>query len=169
MANLDAGEEVPYNWEDVRNMPAQGIPVLLMHPGKHLQWLLRSHVDGPYENRGRIVNMKVPEHPAFNGVDPFELAWWQQEGRNRPIVCRRSYRFKKTDGITPLCTFLRPHVYITDPEEELREMNGVPLAEVNLGGPMIASELELNAGVNDPVAAKVFVNLLEYLLTGSGR
>ncbi|MBK7256906.1 MAG: hypothetical protein IPI01_03650 [Ignavibacteriae bacterium] len=118
VANLDAGEEVPYNWEDVQNMPAHGIPVLLMHPGKHLQWLLWWHVDQTYENRGRIVNMRIPEHPAFDQVDPFDLAWWQQEGRALPIVCRRSYRFKKTEDVTPLCTYLRPHVYISSPEEE---------------------------------------------------
>lgn len=169
VANLDAGEEVPYNWEDVRNMPAHGIPVLLLHPGKHLQWLFWSEVDETYENKGRIVNMHLPEHSAFDGVEPFDMAWWQQEGRTLPIVCRRSYRFKSTEGITPLCTYLRPHVYISSPEEELKEMNGVPLAEIRRNGSIIASELELNAGVRDPIAGRVFVNLLSYLMTGASR
>lgn len=165
VANLDTGEEVPYNWEDVKNMPAKGVPTLLVHPGKHLQWLFWWHVDEVYERKGRVVHMKVPEHPAFNEIDPFDLAWWQQEGRTRPRACRRSYRFKKEDGVTPLATYLRPHVYISKPEEELKEMNGVPLAEMDIkGGKLIASELELNSGVKDPVAAKVFVNILSYLL-----
>jgi hypothetical protein len=128
-----------------------------------------SVVDETFENRGRIVNMRVPEHAAFNDIDPFDMAWWQQEGRELPIVCRRSYRFKNSEGITPLCTFLRPHVYIASPEEELKEMNGVPLAEIQTHGTIIASELELNAGVKDPVAARIFVNLLSYLLTRESR
>ncbi|KAA3638228.1 MAG: hypothetical protein DWQ02_05425, partial [Bacteroidetes bacterium] len=165
VANLDSGDEVPYNWEDVKKMPARGVPTLLIHPGKHLQWLFWWEVDEIYERKGRIVHMKVPEHPVFEEIAPFDLAWWQQEGRERPRACRRSYRFKKTEGITPLCTYLRPHVYISKPEEELPEMNGIPLAEISLnGGKLIASELELNSGVNDPVAAKVFVNILAYLL-----
>ncbi len=165
VANLDSGEEVPYNWEDVKNMPARGVPTLLIHPGKHLQWLYWWHVDEIYERKGRIVHMKVPEHPVFKEIEPFDLAWWQQEGRERPRACRRSYRFKKTDGVTALCSYLRPHVYISKPEEELPEMNGVPLVEMqHQGGKLIASELELNSGVKDPVAARVFVNILTYLL-----
>jgi beta-galactosidase len=165
VANLDTGEEVPYNWEDVKNMPARGVPTLLIHPGKHLQWLYWWHVDEIYERKGRLVHMKVPEHQVFEEIEPFDLAWWQQEGRERPRACRRSYRFKQTEGITPLCSYLRPHVYISKPAEELPEMNGVPLVEIdNNGGKLIASELELNSGVKDPVAAKVFVNILTYLL-----
>jgi hypothetical protein len=60
-------------------------------------------------------------------------------------------------------------VYIASPQEELREMTGVPLAEIRNNGTIIASELELNSGVKDPVAAKVFVNLLTYLLTKNTR
>ncbi len=166
VANLDAGSEVPYNWEDVKNMPGRGVPALLIHAGKHVQWLLPSLVDEIYDHEGRIVHMKMPEHPAFKEIEPFDIAWWQQEGRERPIACRRSYRFKDIQGVTSLCEYLRPHVYISNPEEELRKMKGSPLVEVHDKGTLVASELELNRGVKDPVAAKVFVNLLEYLLTG---
>ena len=48
-------------------------------------------------------------------------------------------------------------------------MNGVPLAEIKRNGTIIASELELNSGVTDPVAARVFVNLLSYLMSGATR
>ncbi len=115
VANLDAGSEVPYNWEDVKNMPARGVPALLIHAGKHLQWLLPSLVDEMYDHEGRIVHMTIPEHPAFKEIEPFDVAWWQQEGRERPIACRRSYRFKDNRGVTSLCGYLRPHVYISNP------------------------------------------------------
>lgn len=169
VANLDADDEVPYNWEDVKNMPAHGVPVLLQHAGKHLQWLLWSQVDETYEQVGRCANMKVPEHPAFIAIEPFDLAWWQGEGRERPAVCKRSYRFKRMDGITPLVTYLRPHVYLSAPEEELREMNGIPLAEIRNHGLMIASELALNSGTRDPIAGRVLVNLLSYMLREPSR
>jgi hypothetical protein len=48
-------------------------------------------------------------------------------------------------------------------------MNGVPLAEIRQNGTIIASELELNSGVTDPVAARVFVNILSYLVSGTSR
>jgi beta-galactosidase len=165
VANLDAGSEVPYNWEDVKNMPAHGIPVLLLHAGKHLQWLFPGLVDEVYDHEGRLVQMKTPEHPAFKEIEPLDIAWWQQEGRERPTACRRSYRLKETPVVSALCEYLRPHVYISNPGEELKKMSGVPLVEIREGGILVASELELNMGVKDPVAAKLFVNLLEYLLT----
>ena len=127
VANLDAGKEVPYNWEDVKNMPARGIPALLLHAGEHLQWLLPGLIDEVYEHEGRIVQMTMPEHPAFTEIEPFDISWWQQEGRERPTACRRSYRLQSIQGVTPLCNYLRPHVYISNPEEELRKMSGTPL------------------------------------------
>jgi hypothetical protein len=45
----------------------------------------------------------------------------------------------------------------------------LPLAEIEQNGTIIASELELNSGVTDPVAGRVLVNLLSYLLSGVSR
>lgn len=167
VANADSDEEVPYNWEDIRKMVGNGLNTLLVHPGKHLRWLMFDRVQSVYERKGRIVNMKIPEHGAFNGIDPMELAWWQQDEGIRPRACRRSYRFypKAMKDITPLATYLRPHVYIGKPEKQLPEMSGIPLAEIReKKGRIIASEMELNHALQDPVAAKMLVNLIVDLL-----
>jgi len=165
VANLDQMEEVPYNWEDVRRMAGNGIPVLLIHPGKHLPWLYPEKIASIYERKGRVVNMHIPEHPAFEGIVPEDLAWWQQIGRERPRACRRSFRLKNEEGIKQLCTYLRPHVYLSNPEEQLFEMSGSPLMEISeKQGRIIASEMELNRGIEDPVAAKILINLIVNLI-----
>lgn len=165
VANLDAGEEVPYSWEDVKKVAGNGTPTLLIHPGKHMQWLMFDKIESIYERKGRIVQMKTPEHKVFNNIDLLDMSWWQQNGREKPRACRRSFRFKTLKDITPLATYLRPHVYLGRPTEQLPEMSGSPLAEIKVKkSKIITSEMELNQSAKDPVAAKLLVNIIKYLL-----
>ncbi|MCL3780505.1 hypothetical protein EMN47_08890 [Prolixibacteraceae bacterium JC049] len=166
VANIDADKEVPYSWEDVRRVAGNGQKVLLIHPGIHLRWLMFDRVDRTWERPGRVLNMKRPEHDVFNDIDPMELSWWHPREGERPAACRRTYRFydKAKKDITNLAVYLRPHVYIGNPEKQLPEMSGVALAEIKeKKGKIIASELELNQAEKDPVAAKMLINLLKYL------
>lgn len=166
IANLDESEEVLYNWEDVKNVCGNGTNVLLIHPGKHLQWLYYDKIESIYERKGRVVNMHIPEHPAFDKIDPMELSWWQQEGREKPNVCRRSYRLKNDENTQALCTYLRPHTGLgSDRELYLKEMSGIPLLEIKeKKRRIIASEMELNKGIKDPIAAKLLWNIIYDLL-----
>ena len=166
IANLDTDEEVPYGWEDTNKIVSNGTNVLLIHPGKHMQWLKYSKIESIYHRKARIVNMHVPEHGAFDGIEPLELAWWQQEGRERPRAATRSYRLKKNHGMTSLATYIRPHTGLGGIREETYyEMNGTPLIELkDKKGVLIASEMEVNMGDKDPVAAKLLVNLINSLL-----
>ncbi len=166
IANLDQDEEIPYNWEDVKSVCANGTNVLLIHPGKHLQWLYYNKIESVYERKGRVVNMHIPEHGCFDEIEPLELAWWQQEGRERPRACRRSFRLKSTDNIAALCNYLRPHTDIGNNKEAyLKEMSGIPLMEIKeKKGRLIASEMETNEGDKDPIAAKLLLNLINELL-----
>jgi len=166
IANLDAKEEVPYSWEDVSKVCGNGTNVLLIHPGKHLQWLYYNKIASIYERKGRVVNMHIPEHKAYEGIAPMELSWWQQKGREKPRACRRSFRLKNSEGITSLATYLRPHTGLgSDRESYLEEMSGIPLMEIKeKKGRMIASEMELNMADRDPVAGKMLINIISYLL-----
>ena len=52
-----------------------------------------------------------------------------------------------------------------DRTAQLNEMSGAPLVNFKVGnGTIIASEMELNIGWKDPVAAKVLGNLINMLL-----
>ncbi|MEC3908239.1 sugar-binding domain-containing protein [Tamlana sp. 2201CG12-4] len=166
VANLDQDEEVPYNWEDVRRVMGNGTNVLLIHPGKHMQWLMYDKIQSTYERKGRVVNMHIAEHTAFDDIDPMELSWWQQNEKERPRACRRSYRLKDKPGMTSLCTYLRPHTGLSGVREETYyEMRGTPLLQVKENqGTLIASEMEVNMGDKDPVAARLLVNLIYSLI-----
>lgn len=166
VANLDQDEEVRYGWEDVKKVCGNGTNVLLIHPGKHMQWLYYHKIQSIYERKGRLVNMHIPEHPAFNEIDPMELVWWQMDSNEKPRVCRRSYRLKHKENSQNLCTYLRPHTGLSgDRSTTLFEMSGVPLIEIQeKKGRLIASEMETNQGIKDPIAAKLFLNMIIDLL-----
>jgi len=167
VANLDIDGEVPYSWEDTRRVMGNGTNVLLIHPGKHMQWLMYDKIASIYERKARIVNMHIPEHGAFEGIAPLELSWWQQNDREKPRAARRSYRLKKNKGINELATYLRPHTGLGgNRQETYYEMSGTPLIEVKENkGILIASEMEVNMGTKDPVAAKLLVNMIHTLLS----
>jgi len=163
-ANMDKENEVPYNWEDVKSMCSKGKNVIMLHPGKHLRWLYLKDMDTEYERTGRVVSMNIPEHDVFKGLEPLDLSWWEIDENTRPRACRRSFRFRRSIGETELCTYLRPHVYVGNPEEELPTMSGSPLIELTVSkGKIIASEMELNVGDKNPVAARLLKNIIEYL------
>lgn len=166
VANLDAENEVPYNWEDVRKVMQNGTNVLLIHPGKHMQWLMYDRIESVYERTGRVVNMHIPEHPAFNEIAPMELAWWQPAKGDLPWACKRSYRLKHNNDTQALCTYLRPHTGLGGVRiDTYREMSGIPLLQVTeKNGTLIASEMGLNQGTEDPIAGKLLVNLIDYML-----
>jgi hypothetical protein len=170
VANLDQEEEVPYGWEDVRSICGNGTNTLLIHPGKHLKWLFYEKIASVYERKGRVVNMHIPEHGAFEGIGPMELAWWQQAAGQLPRACRRSFRLNQEEGTRALATYLRPHTGLgKDRAYYLNEMSGIPLLEIqHKKGRLIASEMETNQGAVDPIAGKVFVNLLRSLLKPTG-
>ncbi|MCE7993660.1 MAG: hypothetical protein HEP71_16870 [Roseivirga sp.] len=165
VANLDQDNEVPFNWEDVKTMAGNGLNTFLIHPGKHLQWNYGDKIRGIYERKGRVTHMHIPEHPVFEGLEPEDMAWWQQDGRTSPRAARRSFKMKSMENVTKLVSYLRPHVYLGKPTEQLPEMSGVPLLQIDQQkGTIIASEMELNQAGKDPVAARLLVNIIEYLL-----
>jgi hypothetical protein len=165
IANIDYDNEVPYNWEDVQNIVKNGQKILLIHPGKHLQWLLPNRIENIYERTGRMVSMEIPESPIFDSIEPLELSYWQSNDRDIPISCKRSFNLKTDENTTKLAYYLRPHVYLAHPDKELPNMSGYPLIEFKLEkGNLIACEMMLNMADKDPIAGKLFINILNYLL-----
>ncbi len=165
VANLDSLEETPDNLENVLSHAKNGGKVLLIHPGKHLQTILPEAVESILEESGRIANMHIPESPVFDDIGPMELSWWQPHREKYPTVCRRSYRLAGSANALQLATFLKVHSYLGDKEKQLKEFGGTPLVQFKVGsGVIISSELELNSGITDPIAARTLTNMVRMLM-----
>jgi hypothetical protein len=165
IANADSLSEFP-QWEQVRSFAESGKTVLLIHPGLHMTKLFPDMVKSVLDEPGDMVNIRVYESPVFDGIGPLELSWWQT-GISQPYVCRRSFRLAKVPGVVPLATFMKVHGYLprNKVQEQLKELSGSPLLEIKVGkGKIMVSEMALEAGTNDPIAARLFTNILTYLL-----
>jgi len=166
IANIDALDASPDNWQHIKDFANTGGKVLLIHPGQHILSLFPEKIESILDSAGRIANMHVPESDAFIDIKPLELSWWQPYNDKFPTVCKRSYRLKSALPDEKLCTYVEIHNYLSgDRAEKLKEMSGAPLVHFKVGkGTIIASEMELNIGWKDPVAAKVLGNLINMLL-----
>lgn len=164
VSDLDIVAKTPEHLDNVLDFARIGGNVLLLHPGKHILEFLPDEVDTINEESGRIVNMHIPESPVFNSIEPLELSWWQPSAERYPTVSRRTYVLYNNSKIKELCTYLKPHNYLSNKEEQLKALGGTPLIEYEIGeGTLIASELELFSGTTDPIAARVLSNLVHML------
>ena len=138
--------------------------VLLLHPAGSLEKMLPGEV-GPYrKTAGEMVNARIPEHPAFDELQPLDMAWFEMGAEALPRACAGSYEIlEDAPNVTVLATQYDPHGYLEKPEL-VSKFGGSPLLEIRHGqGTILASELMLETHAADPVSGRLLVNLLNYL------
>jgi hypothetical protein len=111
---------------------------------------------------GEIVLPKVPESPVFKGIKPLDMAWFADEGsRAVPMACNAVYQIKRDNkNVRELAESVRIHAYLNKPSDVL-QYSGAPIVEIKDGkGLIIASEMRLKAGKDDPIAQRLFTNML---------
>ena len=161
---FDHQESPPAGWPAVRRFAEAGGRVLVVHGGKHVQTLLPQCAEAVLEERGEIVNMRVPEAACFDAIEQPDLSWWNVDPGKTPYACRRCFRLKDRANVEALATYLRPHWYMGNPPEQLKGMSGSPLFEVALGkGRIVVCEMEVAAANRDPRAGRLLRNLITWL------
>lgn len=147
----------------------RGGRALLLHAGEELRNLFPDQIKGfkphPYE----IATMHVPESPAFDGLEPLDLAWWDLGGRAIPQACRGSYQVDSgRNDVEALADAIDFHGYLNGPED-FAKIKGSPLIEIRMGkGRLVASEMMLlEASPYDPIARRILGNLIQMLSSDS--
>ncbi len=161
--------QAPENADLVRRFVNAGGRVLLLHPGSQLVHLFPDQITGFQSHASEIATMRVPESLAFDGLEPLDLAWWDLGNGNIPQVCQGNYHIDShRSDVRPLVDTLDFHGYLKTPED-VTNIGGSPLVEVRMGkGRALASEMLLvKASPFDPIARKLFYNLIRMLSTDS--
>jgi hypothetical protein len=142
---------------------AQGGNVLLLHPGSSLARLFPGRMKTFTKKDGEIVTMQVPESPVFAGIEPLDLAWFERGGGQLPVACTGVYQINADENATALAGQLDIHAYLQE-TSDISAMGGTPLVELRLGkGRVLASEMNLESGQDDPIARRLLVNIISYL------
>jgi hypothetical protein len=148
----------------LKDFISQGGTALLLHPGESLARLFPGQVRRFTAKRGEIATMHVPESPVFSGIEPLDLAWFSGRGRQVPIACTGVYQIVSgREDTTALASQFDLHGYLKD-AAAIAKISGTPLVEIRLGrGRVIASEMALEAGQDDPIARRLLLNVIGYL------
>jgi hypothetical protein len=137
---------------------------LLLHPGSKIAELYPELILGHRDFNGEIVNMRIPESSIFSGIEPLDMAWFDRGTENLPLACTGLYRASLRPDVTCLASSIDIHGYLEKPEDVIH-ISGSPLVRLQVGnGTIIASEMHLAASTVDPIAGRLFSNLLRALI-----
>ena len=152
------------NVHRLRHFVSAGGKLLLLNAGTELTAMFPEQITGYRKCDGEIVGMKIPESVVFDGIEPLDLSWFACEGRGIPRACTGTYNVnKEREDVVVLAEAIDIHGYLKTPQDVI-QISGSPLLELRLGrGLVIASEMVLEAAAADPVAGRLFRNLIRRL------
>jgi hypothetical protein len=151
---------------DLRDFVSGGGRMLMLHPGAALTNLFPDQVIGFVPKKAEIVAMHIPESTVFDGIEPLDLAWFESRNRQIPLAATGVYQISpQHDGVLALASQCDFHGYLAKPTDIVK-ISGTPLLEIQIGkGRLLASEMCLEEGKNDPIAKRLLMNCLSYLQT----
>ena len=161
---LNGAELNPSDARDLKQFIFQGGRVLIIQPENALVNLFPELVKNYESKNGEIVTMHVPESPVFSGIEPLDLAWFDNGDRRTPIACSGVYQIATSSpDISALADQCDLHGYLTRPAD-IQKFSGTPLVEIRFGqGRLIASEMNFDSPSTDPIAIRLLSNILNYL------
>lgn len=147
----------------IRAFAGSGGRVLLLHAGSQITKLLPGLISEYRNVKGEFVNFHRSDSPVFDGLEPLDLAWFQLSPDVQAWTMSGYYAFDpKNKDLNVLADFCAFHNYLTS-RDDIYHYVGSPLVEAKVGkGSIVASEMMLEAGRIDPVARRLWANLIAY-------
>jgi hypothetical protein len=140
--------------------------VLWVHPQAQAVAFFPEQILDHRRQDGEVVTMLVPESPAFDGVEIGDLAWMGGPSVKRiPVSSLGGYHVVwKNPALTVLAEEMKAHGYLTNPADKL-ESWVTPLVSIRKNGqtPVILSEMSVKAALTDPIALRLWANLIRGL------
>ena len=107
--------------------------------------------------------MLLPESPVFDGIQIGNLSWLGGPSVSRvPVSSTGGYHVNwKSPDLAVLAEEMKAHGYLNTPREKLKFWV-TPLVSIQQEGsaPVILSEMSIDAALTDPVALRLWANLL---------
>ena len=135
---------------------------LLIKPGAALQKLFPASVRQFRSQALEVASMRVPEHPIFDGVDYLDLRCFDLGDRVIPYAVRGTWLLIPGSNADILARACAPHAY--QQKATLPDVEGSAILRIPFGkGEVIASQLAHEAGASDPIAGRLWRNLVTWL------
>jgi hypothetical protein len=155
--------------QQLRTLIAGGGKVLLLDGPAAAKALYPEYIRGwivPTE--GDIVNMEIPESPVFNGIQPLELRYFNNNQREVPVVCHAALQVNRSPNLEALAMQMKIHGYVQGDMARrtayMETIKGFPIVKIKDGGTVLLSGMSLEKAVTDPIAGKLLSNMIDDLL-----
>jgi beta-galactosidase len=135
---------------------------LLIKPGAALPKLFPTMVRKYRPKDLEVATMRVPEHPIFDGIDFLDLRWFNLGDHVAPWAVRGNWLLVPGTNAEVLARASAPHAY--PQKKDMPDIEGAVILRIPFGkGEVIASQLAHEAGTTDPIAGRLWRNLIEWI------
>jgi beta-galactosidase len=154
--NLSANEQ-----ELIRTKVKSGANVILLNSGKKLVDIFPESISGYVRRPTETAHIDIPESKIFDGIEYMDLRYFNNDKAEKPLAYTGLIQVVKKPSTLPLASACQ-HRYArgNDRRKEMLTMKGFPIVSMENGGKVILSEMMLNKGVSDPIAAKLLSNMI---------
>ncbi|MBB6110001.1 beta-galactosidase/beta-glucuronidase [Mucilaginibacter lappiensis] len=165
LSGLDSLNTTTSDFEQIRNLIHSAGKVLLSGSGDVAHILYPKYIRSVLKEKGEIANMDIPESPVFDGIEPLEIRYFNNNLRESPSVISGAYRINRDVHVEALASFIKIHGYLSGEVNErmntLDKIKGFPIVKISDAlGAMLLSEIRLDKAITDPIAGKLLVNML---------
>jgi len=157
--------------KELRTFIESGHKILLSQSGNVAHALYPEYIRSVLYENGEIANMEVPESSIFEGIEPLDMRYLNNNKRESPSVISAAFRINRSPALTPLASFVKIHGYlpgeVAERQDRLDKIKGFPIVRVRDKGDAILAEIRFEKVPTDPIAGRLLVNMLSSLTTGN--
>jgi beta-galactosidase len=168
LSGLDTTSTSADEIKSIRNVIVGGGKVLLSASGNIASALYSEYIRSLLKENGEITMMDIPESDVFDGIEPLETRYLNNNERESPAVISGAFRINRNPNVQALASFIKIHGYlsgdVSDRMKRLDQIKGFPIVKIkDHNGDVLLSEIRLDKAVTDPVAGKLLINMLNDL------
>jgi len=143
----------------------KGAKIFMLNTGKKVTDIFPDHISNYLEKTLETAHIDIPESDIFNDIKFMDFRYFNNNKSEKPLVYNGLMQVYKKDNITSLVSGCE-HKYArgSDQRAQLSTMKGFPMISIENGGKVVLSEMRLDKGLYDPVAAKILSNIIMDLI-----
>ena len=151
----------------LRNYLKKGGKVMFLNCAEVVKSVFPEYVRGVIvPTEGDICFMERDDDKVFDGIEPLELRYFNNNQREIPLACNRTIQVNRNENLVELAGQMKIHAYIDggtqqDRLDKIDTMRGLTMFRIYDGkGKAMVSTMCLGKADTDPIAARLLVNTM---------
>lgn len=159
--------------KELRQFCERGGQLLFLNSNEVAKAVFPEHiVSWNVPTEGDITFMERNDSPVFDGIEPLELRYFNNNLREIPTACNTTMQINRGENVTELAGQIKIHAYIDGGGEKARvdrinQLRGFTMVGIDCGkGRAIVSTMATQKADTDPIAARLLNNMVATLEQG---